>query len=396
MASSDTALIIARHEQSPPSAWFHRLDYRFVAGAAMMERLLDRGSYKSKQKPRGDVDAPVREVGVRARSSVACPGLQFRRSRRDRIYLSSQHRCLLGAVLEKSPVSRIVRGVLGASTLYTIPSELLGTGPRRELPFSIVNGPGPSQHSHASAFLASTAQRDGFLLIAAFLITFLFIRTSARLIRKQVSWWPGNVSTKGGLHIHHLVWGICLVLASGFLSIALRPDGFWGGALAVLFGIGTGLTLDEFALWLRLDDVYWAQEGRESLDAVIVAALLGGLVVLGVSPIDSSTHGWAIPLVLAINVLLSIAAILKGRLLLGLLGVFVPLVSLVAVIRLAAPSSPWARWFYRPGSRKLSRSERRFARARARHIRIMNLIGGAPTAVATGTVARADETAKTD
>jgi hypothetical protein len=74
MASSDTALIIARHEQSPPSAWFHRLDYRFVAGAAMMERLLDRGSYKSKQKPRGDVDAPVRELGVRARSRVACPG----------------------------------------------------------------------------------------------------------------------------------------------------------------------------------------------------------------------------------------------------------------------------------------------------------------------------------
>jgi hypothetical protein len=286
--------------------------------------------------------------------------------------------------------------VLGASTLYTIPSELLGTGPHRELTFSVVNGPGPNQHTHASAFLASTAQRDGFLLIVAFLITFLFIRTSARLIRKQVSWWPGNVKTKGGLHIHHLVWGICLVLASGFLSIALRPDGFWGAALAVLFGIGTGLTLDEFALWLRLDDVYWAQEGRESLDAVIVAALLGGLVVLGVSPIDSSTHGWAIALALAINVLLCIAAILKGRLLLGLLGVFVPLVSLVAVIRLAAPSSPWARWFYRPGSRKLSRSERRFARARTRHTRIMNLIGGAPTAAATGTVARADETAKTD
>jgi hypothetical protein len=280
--------------------------------------------------------------------------------------------------------------------VYSIPSELLGTGPHRELPFSLVNGPGPGGHSHASAFLGTTAQRNGFLVIVAFLVTFLFIRTSARLIRMQVSWWPGSVKTKGGLHIHHLVWGICLALASGFLSIALRPGGFWGAALAVLFGIAAGLTLDEFALWLRLDDVYWSQEGRASLDAVIVAALLGGLVVLGLSPIDSSAQGWSIVIALSINVVLCIAAILKGRLLLGVIGVFVPLVSLVAVIRLAAPSSPWARWFYRPGSRKLSRSEARFARSRARHTRVMDLIGGAPTAVATGTVAHADETVKTD
>jgi hypothetical protein len=279
--------------------------------------------------------------------------------------------------------------------VYGIPAKLLGIG-HRELPFSLVNGPGPGGHTHSSAFLSSTAQRDGFLLLVAFLVTFLFIRTSARLIRKQVSWWPGSVKTKGGLHIHHLVWGICLALVSGFLSIALRPDGLGGAAVAVLFGVGAGLTLDEFALWLRLDDVYWTQEGRASLDAVIVAALLGGLVVLGLSPVDSYAQGWSIVLALSINVLLCLVAIVKGRLLLGLIGVFVPLVSLVAVIRLAAPSSPWARWFYRPGSRKLSRSEARFARSRARHTRIMDLVGGAPTAIATGAMARADERAKTD
>jgi hypothetical protein len=280
--------------------------------------------------------------------------------------------------------------------VYAIPSELLGAGPHRELPFSLVNHAGLQGSPDGLPFLASTAQRDGFLLIVAFLVTFLFIRTSARLIRKQVSWWPGSVKTKGGLHIHHLVWGICLALASGFLSIALRPDGFWGGVLAVLFGIGAGLTLDEFALWLRLDDVYWTEEGRASLDAVVVAALLGGLVVLGLSPIDSSAHVWSIVLALSINVLLCLIAILKGRLLLGLIGVFVPVVSLVAVIRLAAPSSPWARWFYRPGSGKLARSQARFARSRARRTRIMDLIGGAPTAVATGAVAQADESAKSD
>ena len=285
-------------------------------------------------------------------------------------------------------------GVLGAGTIYSIPSELLGSGPHRELPFGLVNGPGG--RSHASAFLASPGQRDGFLLLVAFLVTFLFIRTSARLNRMQVSWWPGSVTTEGGLHIHHLVWGIWLALGSGFLSIALRPVGFWAEALAVLFGIGAGLTLDEFALWLRLDDVYWSKEGRASLDAVIVAAMLGGLVVLGVSPIDSSGDGWSIILALLINVALCVVAVLKGRLLLGLIGVFVPLVSLVAVLRLAAPSSPWARWFYRPGSRRLARCDARFARSRARHVRVMDLVAGAPTPVASGAVAQADELDKSD
>jgi hypothetical protein len=96
---------------------------------------------------------------------------------------------------------------------------------------------------------------------------------------------------------------------------------------------------------------------------------------------------------LAINVALCLVAVLKGRLLLGVIGIFIPLVSLVAVVRLAAPSSPWARWFYRPGSRKLCRSEARFARSRARHIRIMDLIAGAPSVVASGAAAKADEPA---
>ena len=54
--------------------------------------------------------------------------------------------------------------------------------------------------------------------------------------------------------------------------------------LAVLFGIGMGLTLDEFALWLHLEDVYWSDEGRQSVDAVVVAFVFGGLVVLGAAP----------------------------------------------------------------------------------------------------------------
>src|SRR5437588_10021932 len=129
---------------------------------------------------------------------------------------------------------------------------------------------------------ANQGRGPAFLVLLAFLIAFGFIRTSARLMRSpKVPWWPGSVTTESGLHIHHLVWGIVLVLMSGFLGFAVAPVSPWTEVLAAAFGIGAGLTLDEFALWVRLEDVYWTQERRESLDAVGVAALPGGLRVLG-------------------------------------------------------------------------------------------------------------------
>jgi hypothetical protein len=230
-------------------------------------------------------------------------------------------------------------------------------------------------------FLADRAQRDGFVLLVAFLGAFLFIRTSARLMRSpKVPWWPGSVTTGSGLHIHHLVWGIVLVLMSGFIAFAVDPRSPWSEILAACFGIGAGLTLDEFALWVRLEDVYWSQEGRESVDAVIVATLLGGLILLGLAPFDTSdaSPGLSLLLVIALDVLLCALAILKGRLLLGLIGVFFPPVSLFGAVRLAAPRSPWARWRYREGSRRLERSQQRFARAHARHRRFIDAIGGRP------------------
>jgi hypothetical protein len=232
-------------------------------------------------------------------------------------------------------------------------------------------------------FLDTRAQRDGFVLLAAFLVSFLFIRTSARLMRSpKVPWWPGSVTTGSGLHIHHLVWGIVLVLLSGFLGFAIDPPSPWGEVLAGAFGFGAGLTLDEFALWVRLEDVYWSQEGRASLDAVVVAALLGGLIVLGAAPFDTSQAGPAesIATVVAFDVLLCVLAIVKGKPLLGLIGVFIPLVSLVGALRLAAPSSPWARRRYKADSRKLARSQARFARSRIRRRKLMDAIGGAPEA----------------
>ncbi len=111
-----------------------------------------------------------------------------------------------------------------------------------------------------------------FLILAAFLLSFGFIRSSAHMIRAQVSWWPGNVEAKGGTHIHHMVWGILTLMVAGYLGLSLQPDSPWRELTAIAFGIGMGLTLDEFALWLNLEDVYWQQKGRQSIDAVVVTA----------------------------------------------------------------------------------------------------------------------------
>ncbi len=237
-------------------------------------------------------------------------------------------------------------------------------------------------------FLDQAGTRAGFVLLGMFLLSFLFIRTSARLMRSpRVPWWPGSVTTEGGLHLHHLVWGIVLILLAGFLGFALNPVSPWNEILAGLFGVGAGLTLDEFALWIYLRDVYWAQEGRTSLDAVIVAAVIGGMVLLGLAPFnvaDNRSSIASLSTAVSISFGLATLAILKGKPLLGLAGVFFPLFSLVGAIRLASPTSIWARWFYKPGSRRMRRSAARFARIRARRNRLSNVLAGAPTIVAAG------------
>lgn len=231
-------------------------------------------------------------------------------------------------------------------------------------------------------FLGKPGQRAGFLLLAGLLGGFLFIRTSARLIRDpNVTWWPGNVETASGLHIHHLVWGIVTIMATGFAMFSFQPDSPWAEILAVLFGIGCGLTLDEFALWLHLEDVYWAKEGRSSVDAVIVATIVGGMLVAGFAPLDSGDQGSvvAIASAVAVNLCFVVVAVGKGKLLSAVLGTFVPLVAIVSAVRLAKPDSRWAKRRYDADSRKLRRATARDARNAALQDRLFNLIGGAPS-----------------
>ncbi len=119
------------------------------------------------------------------------------------------------------------------------------------------------------------------IILVAFLATFVTVRAITHAIRagrfRRVF---RNVVTPGGFHLHHLVPGIIILLATGYVGIGVAPAAGqpW---LAALFGVGATLTLDEFALWLNLKDVYRAKQGRDSIDAVVVAATLSALAILG-------------------------------------------------------------------------------------------------------------------
>ena len=222
--------------------------------------------------------------------------------------------------------------------------------------------------------------RTGLVLLGSFLLSFLFIRLSTRLMRSpKVPWWPGSI-TPGGLHIHHLVFGIVLLIVAGFLGILFEPESPMLELLGAAFGIGVGLTLDEFALWLHLDDVYWSEEGRRSVDAVIVAAVLGSLVVVGASPFETRDTDSIVTIAVSVTVSIAIAAVgvVKGKVLSALAGMFIAPLGIAVAIRLAKPGSPWARRRYKEGSPKLARATARHKRYDARYRRWQDLLGGAP------------------
>ncbi|MET9252971.1 hypothetical protein [Streptomyces sp. NPDC003717] len=200
------------------------------------------------------------------------------------------------------------------------------------------------------------------LALTAFVLTFVITRIVTRAIRAGKGPF-GNVEA-GGVHIHHVVPGIVLTLVGGFAAVAGGRHG-WGSALAaVVFGVGAGLVLDEFALILHLDDVYWTEAGRKSVEVVVVTAALVGLVLVGFTPfgVDEVSQGElqdraGVVSTVAVNFLFSLLALSKGKARLAIFGVIVPLVALVGAVRLARPGSPWARRFYgrRPRARARSR-----------------------------------------
>jgi predicted MFS family arabinose efflux permease len=229
--------------------------------------------------------------------------------------------------------------------------------------------------------MASDGRGPLVLLLLAFLITFALTRLYTRLARVH-GWGSGSA---GGIHVHHMVVGILFVLFSGAVEIAARPSGTGHELLAILFGVGAAFTLDEFALWLYLRDVYWCPEGRSSIDATVVGLLFGALLLAGTSPFGiggAEGEGRAIAFgMIALNVGLAVVTFLKGKLTTGILAVFLPFVGLVGAVRLAKPRSLWSKWFYSEATRR--RAEHRFLHDHSwlvrAHTRFDDLLGGAPS-----------------
>jgi hypothetical protein len=199
-----------------------------------------------------------------------------------------------------------------------------------------------------------------------------------------VPWWPGSVVSEGGLHLHHLVFGITMMMVAGVISFSLIATGFWYDVCAFVFGIGMGLTIDEFALWIYLDDVYWSREGRSSIDASVIAlAFMGAILIGGFSiSISASKPLSVLATIAVVMVILGLAIIcfLKQRVYHGAIGLLVPPIALYGSLRIGKPDSPWARRFY--GDRRADKQDkatRRFPADRRTELakeRVRDLIGG--------------------
>ena len=204
----------------------------------------------------------------------------------------------------------------------------------------------------------------------AFVVTFVTTRTITRMIRAGKGPFHDNVSDSG-LHVHHAVPGIILLVVGAFLAVGLsESDTAWEIVAALLVGVGTSLVLDEFALILHLQDVYWADEGRISVEMVSLAMACLGLAVAGLTPFDFSGFEGGLESALIVGAVvvvilgLILVSVMKGKYKLALFGAFIPLCALVAAMRLARPESRWAKRHY--GPEKLARARVRTASYDAR------------------------------
>jgi hypothetical protein len=224
------------------------------------------------------------------------------------------------------------------------------------------------------------------LCSAAFVVTFLVTRGITRMIRAGRGPFRDNVSPSG-THVHHAVYGIVLLILGALVAVGSAGSPYQELA-AIAVGAGTSLVLDEFALILHLQDVYWTQEGRLSVEMVsltagcLMFALVGVLPfgVANVGPAELSVRG-GLATVSVVHALVVLVCAAKGKYRTALFGWFLPGIAWFGAVRLARPGSLWARHRYH--GRKLARAERRAQRFDARWDpigdRLANLIGGAPT-----------------
>jgi ABC-type amino acid transport system permease subunit len=227
----------------------------------------------------------------------------------------------------------------------------------------------------------------GPLLVSflAFVLTFLLTRTITRMIRAGKG--PFHNVSDGGVHLHHSTPGIVLLVAGAFGAVGAQARSPWAYLAAALVGVGGSLVLDEFAMIFHLDDDYWSQEGELSVNVVTLAAACIGLAVVGVSPTSGlgDTEGLVrggVVAVLVVNLLLVATTAFKGKYPTALIGLFVAPVAWVAALRLARPTSPWARRFYSEAKR--ARAAQRAAEFDRRYGPVRqdwdDAVGGTPSA----------------
>lgn len=219
--------------------------------------------------------------------------------------------------------------------------------------------------------------------LIAFILTFFVTRTFVRFIRHRLAagrpakWWqPRNVHI-GGVHIHHVTFGVVLVMISGLTLVTLSDTGqeLENTVAAILFGIGAALVLDEYALILHLSDVYWEEDGRTSVDAVFAAVAVAGLLIMGLHPLmlfvplwhDRASTAWhaAVICAMVLTLPLAVVVVLKGKVWTGLVGMFIVVLLIIGALRLSRPHAPWARWRYTTQPEKMRRAlqrERRWRR----------------------------------
>jgi hypothetical protein len=136
-----------------------------------------------------------------------------------------------------------------------------------------------AQVARAGYAEVSTRENTTFNLLTSFVATFISARAITYLLRSQPRVGPFRNLRVGRRHIHHFVPGIVIAFGAGAAAILTRNEDL-DPKLAVPFGVGMGLTLDESALLLELDDVYWTREGLLSVQITLaVTALLASLAL---------------------------------------------------------------------------------------------------------------------
>ncbi len=244
-------------------------------------------------------------------------------------------------------------------------------------------------HSLVSGFTISfgtggSTLRPMMWMFLAILATFLITRTVTRLIRSGSGGGAGLGNVRiAGTHVHHQVFGILIIIGTGIALVSATPHGVALDIAAAVFGVGVGLTVDEFALWLHLEDVYWTSEGRKSVDAIFCVLVVTGALIGGTSFLSGhvgTAAWWSSVALLAVDLALSVICLLKGKVTTGVIGVFVSIVALVGAVRLAKPGSWWAARRYASRPRRAARAADRYGqRYQERWNRLRDLVAGAPS-----------------